>query len=256
LQSATYNDAADVTTLEVAVNNAADAGPGQYAFLSFSGIGHPFSISHSDASRGILTFHIKAVGPYTRGIAKLAREGKLTLSLFIGPYGSLTVPLDNCSTIILVAGGIGITPLASILSFLADPSTKRHPLLRRVLLVWTMRGRGLLQVPKLTQQLADAQHQLGAACIQAEVQIFVTGRTKTEGREMTTEAPSALSSCEISGRPDFDSIFAAEKDAAIEKGGKNATLAAYICGPPPMMKASSVAASANNCVIHSEVFGF
>lgn len=59
-----------------------------------------------------------------------------------GPYGSLSVPLEDYSTIVLVAGGIGITPLYSILTSLLirqhTPSSQPRTV-RKIHLIWASR---------------------------------------------------------------------------------------------------------------------
>jgi predicted ferric reductase len=104
--------------------------PGQYAFVNVAEVSlfewHPFTISapvHPSAPHEI-TFHIKAMGAKTWTDAlyryieerqiKAALLSPLPLTLSVdGPYGT---PIDfkAYANIILVAGGIGVTPCKSI----------------------------------------------------------------------------------------------------------------------------------------------
>ncbi len=106
--------------------------PGQYAFLNVAELSllewHPFTISspvHPKAPNEI-TFHIKHMGPntWTERLYKTVKENNAITVSLDGPYGH---PIDfrKYSTVLLVAGGIGLTPVKSIfesmkLSYLHD----------------------------------------------------------------------------------------------------------------------------------------
>ena len=138
---------------------------GQYAFVAVPALSkaqwHPFTIS-SPPSADSLTFHIKAMGPntWTGRLYELARassaSGILPTVMLNGPYGRPPYP-DTYEQIILVGGGIGVTPLVSILQDLHDRMTQGKaddlPLLKHVKLVWAIRDPGLLHhfSPTLTE---------------------------------------------------------------------------------------------------------
>lgn len=95
---------------------------GQYAFVSFgqhpfSDRAHPFSFSSCPSDRPKISFTIKKVGDFTNTIDQISLGSKVFL---YGPYGHLQLR-DNRSAdiedkgIVLLAGGIGITPMISIL---------------------------------------------------------------------------------------------------------------------------------------------
>jgi len=96
--------------------------PGQYAFINVAELSllewHPFTISspvHPTHAPDEITFHIKDMGPgtWTSRLYDWVSEGNsITVSLD-GPYGH---PIDfrKYSTVVLVAGGIGLTPVKSI----------------------------------------------------------------------------------------------------------------------------------------------
>jgi len=150
----------DVTTLRVKPKHyLAPFSAGSYAFVSIPSIGlgwHPFSIA-SDPSETTLTFHIKSMGvkTWTGKLLELAKlEGpapnnediglvndkstshNVPLYLY-GPYGSLNVPLESSSIIVMFAGGIGITPFLSVFSDLISKKEKKKlPNLRKASLIW------------------------------------------------------------------------------------------------------------------------
>eukprot|EP01084_Bolivina_argentea_P311159 538574_1 len=111
--------------------------PGQYLFLNILSINlfefHPFSISSSPFNEESIMIHIRILGDWTQKLYKFIsekyeknrlengvfnRRKKIkwnNLTIFIeGPYGKLQVALHEYQSIILISGGIGITPLQSI----------------------------------------------------------------------------------------------------------------------------------------------
>jgi predicted ferric reductase len=99
--------------------------PGSYALICIPNLDpswHPFSIASPPGSKTV-TFHIKAMakGSWTQRLHDIARNGDKSKNLKVfmyGPYGSLTVKLDQSVNIVMFAGGIGITPFLSIFSHL------------------------------------------------------------------------------------------------------------------------------------------
>ena len=95
---------------------------GQFAYLSiannpFSLEQHPFSISSSAERPGELDFTIKELGDYTNTIGEIEPGSRAYID---GPYGSLTLPTESAPGIMLVGGGIGVTPIVSMLRTLRD----------------------------------------------------------------------------------------------------------------------------------------
>ena len=106
---------------------------GQFGFIRFltgnvSREPHPFSFSDMQDDHGTLTMTIKALGDYTRTIHNANPGDKVAVD---GPYGRFTPSLHGQGKLVLLAGGIGITPMMSILSHLRNTDPTRH-----VLLVW------------------------------------------------------------------------------------------------------------------------
>ncbi len=93
--------------------------PGQYIHVSFLTRGlwepHPFSLS--DIPNGqYLRLSIKAIGDYTSDIPKKLTAG--TKVLIEGPLGRFTEAAAKRDKFLLIAGGIGITPLRSLIDSL------------------------------------------------------------------------------------------------------------------------------------------
>ncbi|MBK1887871.1 MULTISPECIES: ferredoxin reductase family protein [Marinobacter] len=101
---------------------------GQFALVTFDRIegAHPFSLSSADDDSGQLSFHIKALGDYTRKIPRKLRSGQ-TVTLE-GPYGRFDPDSGRKNAQqIWVAGGIGITPFLAALEKRLINSEQKHP---------------------------------------------------------------------------------------------------------------------------------
>lgn len=92
---------------------------GQFAFITFDpGEGaHPFTIASADRGDRTITFQIKALGDYTRGLAQRLTSGQPVR--VEGPYGHFDLSRRNPrAQQIWIAGGIGITPFLAWLESL------------------------------------------------------------------------------------------------------------------------------------------
>ncbi len=131
----------DTKTLRVRPKSAAgllkDRRPGQFAVIRYKRIHgysqpRPFTISAPPASDD-LTFTIKQTGRFTRKLHKL-REG--TGILCEGPYGVFVPDLERERNLVLIAGGVGITPFLSMLRHI-----QQQKLGNRVTLIWANKTR-------------------------------------------------------------------------------------------------------------------
>ena len=100
--------------------------PGQFAWLKLAAaphalVEHPFSYSSSASRPARPEFTIKAYGDFTSRVPKL-RPG--TRVLLDGPHGSYR-PRRHAERFALIAGGIGITPIISLLRSAADTGDRR-----------------------------------------------------------------------------------------------------------------------------------
>jgi len=105
--------------------------PGQFGWLMLWGgpfkiTGHPFSFSSSAAvADGRVEMTIKNLGDFTSAIPAVQVGRRAYLD---GPYGAFTMgnPADMH---VLIAGGIGVTPMMSMIRTLADRGDKRPVIL-------------------------------------------------------------------------------------------------------------------------------
>ena len=119
----------DTTTLVMRPDGHPGFGftPGQFGWLTLWGgpfkiTGHPFSFSSSAEVRdGRIEMSIRKLGDFTSGIGKVPVGRRVYVD---GPYGAFTIghPADMH---VLIAGGVGITPMMSMIRTLADRGDKR-----------------------------------------------------------------------------------------------------------------------------------
>ena len=119
---------------------------GQYVFLNVPSISslqwHPFSITSAPREGHIVVFHVKALGgpsSWTSSLLAAAKEissdGTLSVKIdgFFGHNATSALLAKPRTAVVLVGGGVGVTPLLSILADLSEqPSTN-------VFLVWCTR---------------------------------------------------------------------------------------------------------------------
>jgi predicted ferric reductase len=115
---------ATTLTLEVDGEHRLDFAPGQYFWITlgdspFSLQQHPFSIASSNAESGRVAFTAKRLGDFT---SRLPDVKPGTRAFIEGPYGSFIPDDANPSGAVLMAGGIGITPIMGILRTFRDRS--------------------------------------------------------------------------------------------------------------------------------------
>ena len=102
--------------------------PGQFVWLTawrtpFSDSEHPFSFSSSAEDKERFELAIKDVGPFTSRIKKLKAGEKVYID---GPYGSFNLDrFDEAQNLVLIPGGIGVTPIMSFLRTMADRNDQR-----------------------------------------------------------------------------------------------------------------------------------
>jgi predicted ferric reductase len=105
--------------------------PGQFGWLMVWGspfkiTAHPFSFSSSAAAKGGgVEMSIRNLGDFTKEIQRVPVGKRVYLD---GPYGAFTIgnPADMH---VLIAGGVGVTPMMSMIRTLADRGDKRPVIL-------------------------------------------------------------------------------------------------------------------------------
>lgn len=116
--------------------------PGQFVFIAFESPGlagevHPFTLSSTPTRPQSLQITVRADGDWTRHVGVLQEGHRASIH---GPFGHFThigEPKDR--KIVMIAGGIGITPMLSMLRYMQDMDDQRP-----VTLIWSNRSEAFL----------------------------------------------------------------------------------------------------------------
>ncbi|KAJ9462830.1 Ferric reduction oxidase 4 [Diplonema papillatum] len=208
-------------------------GPGSYFCVSIPQAGymeyHPLSVT-SHHSTKTATFYVKNMGPgtWTERLTQLPSEPKIELQAKLeGPYGKLSFDIDKHNNLILIAGGIGVTPMLSVIRYM--------DVAQEATLSWSVRD------AELVQMLMDDLHELAARFKGLKVIVSFTG-AGLDDVKFETERIAI-----VRGRPDYTALLV-----------KNATehSAVAICGPSGMIVGASdaVRRSPLRLPLHTETF--
>jgi predicted ferric reductase len=180
--------------------------PGQFAFVTFHSEAlplerHPWTISSAPTRPESLVFTIKCSGDFTALIGRLRPRDTADVD---GPYGLfsyLAHDRDPNRELVMIAGGVGITPMLSMLRYMADTGDTR-----KTTLVWSNRTEANILCRDELESLEGKLEDLS-------IQHVLTRQKKYQGP---------------SGRLDktllTDLLLGCSREAAV-----------FVCGPPPMM---------------------
>ena len=106
---------------ELKLRNGDELGhkPGQFVEISVFGIGEaPLSISSSPTKKGSFEIGVRTVGNVTNALHRLEKGATVGVR---GPFGN-GFPLDRLKgqDVLIVAGGIGLVPLRSLVHYIED----------------------------------------------------------------------------------------------------------------------------------------
>lgn len=133
------DETSDIKSLYLDLSDVSfDFKPGQYVVLTLDvndpkGNKRAFSIASSPTEKDILLLASKITGtPYKNKLASLKPGDEVLVE---GPYGKLSLQDDFSQKAVMIAGGIGITPLRCFIKFAAD---KKFPL--KIVLLYSNHG--------------------------------------------------------------------------------------------------------------------
>ncbi|MFC4943847.1 ferric reductase-like transmembrane domain-containing protein [Pseudonocardia sp. GCM10023141] len=99
--------------------------PGQFAWIrlerTLTAEEHPFSIA-SSAHLGLTEFTVRHNGDFTRTLRSLPPGSPVWVD---GPHGAFTSDIGSCEGLVMIAGGVGVTPMMSMLRTAADRGDRR-----------------------------------------------------------------------------------------------------------------------------------
>lgn len=225
--------------------------PGQYVFVCIPEISlfewHPFTLSTSEELRreNIFSLHVKVMGPATwtgslLELAKASPHSSITLCVD-GPCG-VALDTSEYKRIVLCAGGIGITPCASMYSHIK----RRHDI--SAVLLWSLREAEIAQA---------FVHHFSRSSVKgiggSSVRIFFTGRGQsTYGTAALSSVEGPVLSDEVQThghRPVLvDEIAAAAQDCEPQD------VLVFACGPESLVQDARNAAVSVGAQFHAETF--
>jgi len=242
---------------------------GQYIFLSCPEVSyfqwHPFTLT-SAPEEDYLSVHIRVVGDFTQALAKAVGcdfdsksekaapqvGGKVvgTVSsppvnrvlprvMVDGPFGSASEDFLKYETVLLVGGGIGVTPFASILKFIwyrmNNFNSSKPTRLSKVYFTWVIRDFGTAEWFHSLLHAIEEQDTMN----KIEINIYLTAKIKDDDMNniivqdvgAEKDAITSLRAPTHFGRPNWDRVFPsiAEKHPQIDVG-------VFFCGPPALSK--------------------
>lgn len=181
--------------------------PGQFLFVTLlRGRGlpteeHPFTISSSPSHEGSISITPKGSGDYTSTLGKTeAGDG----AAIMAPYGRFSYLLKpDMPGIVMIAGGIGITPMMSMLRYMRDTECRKP-----VLLIYACR----------TEEDVTFREELEAMAL-------------SEGSPLL-DMVIVLSKPDASWEGERGYV---DRQKLERLAGDVSDTAIFICGPPPMM---------------------
>ena len=180
--------------------------PGQFGFITLSSAAvsseaHPFTIVSSPTKADGLEFIVRTSGDWTAQLKHLQPQDRVYLD---GPYGLFShLRVADSTELIMIAGGIGITPMLSMLRYMAD-----HNDPRKITLIWSNQTPDHIVLPHVFEKLAAQLKELRILHVMTRAAEY----TGEQGRLDRPMLEKLLSEC---GR----------------------TAAVFVCGPDQMMKA-------------------
>lgn len=222
------------------------ASPGQYVVLHCPKVSalenHPFTLTMCPTeTKTTFAVHVKVVGDWTERLCSLltsqCSQGSEILPIFQqrknpkvyidGPFGSPSEEALNYEVSLCVAGGIGVTPFASILNQLLH--SWREYKLQRLYFIWICRD---VQAFLWFADLLCALHKKLWQENRPDYMNIRLYLSETEGmQKIIGEKYQALNSRLITGRPRWKLLF-----DEIAKSNRQKSVGVFCCGPKGLSK--------------------
>jgi predicted ferric reductase len=105
--------------------------PGQFAWVRFGRTPfgfeeHPFTLASPPRRGGEIEFTVKNLGDFSGAVGRVGVGDRVWVD---GPHGAFTPDAESSRGLALIAGGVGITPMISVLRSLASRGDRREHIL-------------------------------------------------------------------------------------------------------------------------------
>ncbi|KAF7589201.1 hypothetical protein BBP40_004585 [Aspergillus hancockii] len=264
----------DVARVDVSMARSWKFKAGQYMYLYMPSLGlwtsHPFSVAWTSTNRAsfnekrnsndslsvllggpqrtVMSFLIRRRDGFTQKLLEKVNksmEGKFAATALVeGPFGGLH-SLSSYGTVLLIAGGIGITHPISYLREFMNGVAYKSIAVRKATLVWVIRSidhlewikpwmTSLLDHPAVQVSNEQKRHTyFRFPDFSLSVQIYVTSQECTDEYSLdespwTNSAPPSVPLSIGFGKPSFDQILENEKAQQV------GAMAVNVCGPGAM----------------------
>jgi len=193
---------------------------GQYVFVNFPRISffewHPFTIS-SGPEEPEIELNIRSLGNYTRSLIEDAKKSMAIQVRVDGPYGKWPFNYSRYRKVMLVGGGVGVTPCIAALRHLYQINIlfgKTEPIVKEVIFVWSCKNEESYKwFEDVIEECWSKSGTMGFPKLKAYIYLTQEGHTKI---------PRLLT-----GRPNFKCIFEeVETDSIVAH-----RIAVIACGP-------------------------
>jgi NADPH oxidase len=242
---------------------------GQYIFLSCPEVSyfqwHPFTLT-SAPEEDYISVHIRVVGDFTRELSKALgcdfekkdkKDGDKGESRVVGtaanpplnkvlprvmvdgPFGSASEDFLNYEAVLLVGGGIGVTPFASILKSIwyrmNNFNNSKPTRLSKVYFIWVIRDFGSAEWFHSLLHAIEEQDTQG----RIEISIYLTAKIKEDDMHnilvqdvgAEKDAITSLRAPTHFGRPNWDRVF-----PSIAERHPDTDVGVFFCGPPVLSR--------------------
>jgi len=227
--------------------------PGQYLFLNCPYIAkqewHPFTIS-SAPEEDFVSVHIRIVGDWTGDLWNFLNPDKRlgvvqenllsapdgdAIFKIDGPFGAASEEVFNFRTVILAAGGIGVTPFGSILKSIRYRIEKHGSTnITKVYFFWISRDKNAFEW--FSEVLAALEYENINNFL--EVHVYLTGQLSVDeirnvmyGLDGGADQITGLQTPTHFGRPNWAEIF-----GGIAARHQGEDIGVFFCGPSVLSK--------------------
>lgn len=241
--------------------------PGDYIKIRIPSVSrlqwHPFTLSAAPQSQR-LDVHVRNNGDWSGALHNLAGmdhpQRKKWTAYIDGPYGAPTSSIYRSKVAVLISGGIGVTPFASVLQSLLLKEKAGNGEAQNSQLIyfhWLNRSQSSYEwfidlLQKAEQQLGEARFHLNIHLTSLAknmsnlvMQLAFDAYFEKHGRDPITD----LSARTSAGRPNWDLIF-----AKLAENHRGERVDIYFCGPKALGKSVQKMAAKHGLYYNEEKF--